>query len=91
MSKRKKISVVELVSEVNRLNRESHKSITREMRLGWNNLAEHFLHQTGNYKGFGYLTQDEVPAGEKAGIIRAADPAENTFPDDSRVQFFLPN
>ena len=38
-------------------------------RQGMMNVLEMMLHQTGNYRGFTYLTLDEVPNGELPGIV----------------------
>jgi len=40
-----------------------------DMRQGMINTLEEILHQTENYKGFKYLMQGQVPAGEKPGIF----------------------
>ena len=40
----------------------------RSYRDGLCGALEHILHDTGNYKGFRYLTKDEVPDGQLPGI-----------------------
>jgi len=42
--------------------------------------------QTGNYRGFGYLTKDDVKEGSTFGIDRTNLPV--TFPDESRIFFY---
>ncbi len=39
-----------------------------DMRQGMINVLENVLHITQNYKGFKYLMQNQVPAGQKPGI-----------------------
>ena len=39
-----------------------------DMRQGMINILDAILFQTGNYKGFQYLMQNQVPAGQKPGI-----------------------
>jgi hypothetical protein len=40
-----------------------------DMRKGMIVMLEEILHQTGNYKGFQYLMQGQVAAGERPGIF----------------------
>ena len=58
------------------------------IRDGMATVLGEVLHATGNYAGFGYLTQEQVPTGEKPGIIRGEEPNENQFPDDSRRFYY---
>lgn len=65
-------------------------------RQGLMYALESVLHQTGNYKGFRYLLQDEVPVGSLPGIIVNGTvedtPHEDRFPegkvDSTRVEYF---
>ena len=66
MPKRKTVRVEDLVDTANRLFKNS--TCEPAVRQGVINFLEHFLHETGNYQGFRYLLQDEVPAGEKPGV-----------------------
>ena len=59
----------------------------RAHRLGAAMALEYVLHATDNYKGFRYLSRDEVPAGQAAGIIRDGN-GLSSFPDDSRRFYF---
>lgn len=45
-----------------------------------------FLHETGNYKGFGYIHRNKSLPGNSVGVEYVNDKA--TFPDDSRVFFY---
>ena len=63
---RKTIKIETLLAEVNRRNRES--ICQPKIRQGWNSLLETVLHNTGNYRGFGYLESNMVPAGQRPGI-----------------------
>jgi len=58
------------------------------VRLGAASLLEMILHETGNYQGYRYLKQDEVPKGAKPGIITDPVSGEHTFPDDSRRRYY---
>ena len=53
-------------------------------------LIETVLHETTNYRGFRYLTADEVPLGHKPGIARQSDGVSNVYPDESRRAYFHP-
>jgi hypothetical protein len=68
-----------------------------DMRQGMINMLEEILHRTGNYKGFQYLMQNQVTAGEKPGIFVnssgwfEATPIEKRFDrvltDSTRIKF----
>ena len=73
--------------------------VDRYWRQGVMTMIEQVLMDSGNYKGFGYLTEDEVPAGCLPGIrreLRTTAPAPfnteevdhfcNT--DNTRVRYF---
>jgi len=66
MSKRKTVKVDELVDLVNSMLQNSATS--PEYRQGVINVIDHVLHETGNYKGFRYLMEDEVPVGQLPGV-----------------------
>lgn len=66
MAKRKTVRVEELVKEANMMLK--HSTCSSDVRQGVINFLESFLHDTGNYQGFRYLLQDEVPQGEKPGV-----------------------
>lgn len=52
-------------------------------------LLEDMLQETGNYKGYWSLRPNEVPEGQKAGIIFDDSPEGNhIYPDDSRRHYF---
>lgn len=68
-----------------------------DMRRGMITMLEEILHRTGNYKGFQYLMQGQVPANQKPGIyvnftgliestpeIERFDP---TLTDSTRIRF----
>jgi hypothetical protein len=40
-----------------------------DMRQGMITMLEEILHQTGNYRGFKYLMQCDIPVGQKPGIF----------------------
>lgn len=63
---RKTFEVNQLILQVNDMCKES--TCSPDVRQGMMNLLENVLHETGNYRGFRYLLQDQVPAGEKPGV-----------------------
>jgi hypothetical protein len=96
MARRKTINVDSITAQINDMIRLS--TGTPQQRQGLLAAIETILHETGNYKGFRYLTQNEVPAGfHRPGInISHIDGQhlenydarfENT--DRTRVAYFL--
>jgi hypothetical protein len=58
-------------------------------------VMDNVLHATGNYAGFNYLTELQVPVGEKPGVVQVASRLKDhspiwAFPDESR-RFFYPS
>ena len=94
MAKRKTIKVDDFRIKVNGMLRES--TCDASIRKGMMAVLETILHDTGNYKGFRYLNQNEVPKGALAGIIWGANETSATspnvsphdFPDETRVEYF---
>jgi hypothetical protein len=68
-----------------------------DVRKGMLTMLEEILHQTGNYKGFQYLMQNQVPADQKPGIfvnftgLIESTPVEERFDrnltDSTRVRY----
>ena len=88
MVQRKTVEVAKLIATVNR--RNIHSVCSPEVREGWNSLLEMVLHATGNYKGFHYLYQKDVPVGEKPGIIFDESEAHNhQYPDETRRAYIF--
>jgi hypothetical protein len=85
MAKRKTIDVLFLLDKVNDRNRLS--TCPADIREGWNSLLEEVLHSTGNYAGFGYLSANDVPEGEKPGISHDGDFTPR-FPDETRRVYY---
>jgi hypothetical protein len=89
---RKTINVTDLIETIN--TSIAISTCSAETRQGMMNVLEGVLHSTGNYRGFRYLTQDEVPVGEKPGINCFKSETENTYEsrflntDRTRVQYF---
>lgn len=89
---RKTIHVEHLKKHVNDNLRLSEAS--PDNRQGRISLLEAMLHLTGNYKGFCYLKEDEVPAGQLPGIrtdnyvdgVVELDAFRNT--DPTRVKYY---
>lgn len=85
---KKTFFVMDLIDAVNTANRQGKQ--TPEQRQGHNSLLEKVLHDTGNYSGFSYLGQSEVPAGEKPGIIfDQSEARDHEYPDDSRRVYLV--
>lgn len=80
----KTVKIAALIEDINRRNKLS--ICLPEVRQGWNAFLEHVLHITNNYKGFGYLEENEVPAGQKPGVIRGEP---NQFPDETRRFYYV--
>jgi hypothetical protein len=86
--KKKTIDVDWVRTKINHMLRVS--VTTPDIRYGNCVALELILMETNNYKGFRYLTQDEVPRGQKPGIIpRANHMSEPTFPDESRREYYV--
>ncbi len=91
---RKTVDVDEVRIKINDMLRLS--TVSRDVRRGMQTAIEEILYMTGNYKGFRYLDQTEVPEGQRPGIIPGSktDPnrpgviLDNQFPDDSRVEYY---
>jgi hypothetical protein len=83
------IKVDELKSMIN-LAIASDCSLRSEVRAAYANLLEQVLNNTGNYKGYRYLTENEIPVGFKPGIRTWSTSAEKRFDntDNTRVEYF---
>lgn len=92
---RKTFNVVEIITAINDVLKWAGS--TPEYRLGQISIAENILHATGNYRGFRYLLESEVPTGQLPGMIMIGTvedtPIELRFQegrvDQSRIQFFI--
>jgi acetylglutamate synthase len=91
---RKTINVKALVDHANMMLKES---VTDQgQRRGVQAMIEEVLHRSGNYKGFRYLMQEEVPYGHLPGIhmdtngrmLPYLERFEGT--DSSRVEYGAP-
>ncbi len=79
------MKVADLKDFVNHMLKNS--TCSEKERDGAIQVLEHFLHVTGNYKGFIYLNECEVPIGHKAGISMDMNTMSNIFPDESRRKY----
>jgi len=88
---RKTVNVDELKRMTNQILAVS--TVEPAMRKGWQASLEWVLHETGNYRGFRYLSASEVPNGHPPGIRHGPDgemlPFECRFvaTDDTRVSY----
>ena len=91
--KRKTINVLKVLEKANHYLRHSQARSPEgvaEMearRRGVASLLEGVLWETGNYEGFNYLSEGEVPTGELPGIVRN-ETYPHEFPDESRRVYF---
>jgi hypothetical protein len=58
----------------------------RQARRTLQSFVEGFLHDANAYKGFRYLTRDEMKPGFSIGVSHGPNGPE--FPDESRVSFY---
>lgn len=89
--KRKTIEIKKLKEWVNDklANSVDSKYVNPQWRFGLCSLLERVLMDTGNYQGYWGLRQNEVPVGQKPGIIFDESPARNhVYPDDSRRRYY---
>ena len=77
---RKTFSVELLLTTVNNLLQHSAECYA-DRRTGMISVLESVLHQTGNYKGYRYLTADEIPAGGMPGIHHGPNGDMLPYPD----------
>jgi hypothetical protein len=59
---------------------------SRQIRESLFTFVSGFLHETGNYKGFGYLSKNKSLPGNSFGVEYVNEKV--IFPDDSRVFFY---
>ena len=84
---RKTVDIETIIRMVNYRNRES--ICNPEIRKGWNSLISEILTSFDTYAGFRYLDASEVPENQDPGIAKGLKAGMVTFPDDSRIKFFL--
>lgn len=90
---RKTVDIASLVDYVNGvLAAETDDSRSQDLRMGAILALEHALHSTGNYNGFRYLTNNELPDHIQPGVRYDANgilPYEERFhnTDDTRRQY----
>lgn len=82
MTKRKTVDVEALKLMTNTVLRTS--TCTPDVRRGWLFALEWALHGTGNYRGFRYLTVNEIPPDGLPGIRMGVD--GEMLPEDLRWQ-----
>jgi hypothetical protein len=80
---RKTVSVDYMKDTINKLLATSY--CTPDTREGMISALTEILHSTGNYKGFRYLTESEVPFGLRPGINWVDGEPNFTDTDQTRV------
>ena len=91
MSKRKTISVAEVAYTVNNILQDSayDDDRHRQYRMGMCVLLEDILHKTGNYKGYRYLLESEVPPDCRPGVNYEVNTQGHFVPcEDYERRFF---
>lgn len=88
---RKTVNVDQLLDKINEMLAVS--TCGPDIRRGMINTMEFVLHETGNYRGFMYLMQDQVPEGHLPGIRYENGeilpyPARFENTDDTRICFY---
>lgn len=95
-NKKKTINVATVIAHINDILRNGISST--EFRLSSMKTAEFILHSTGNFRGYRYLLQNEVPAGQLPGIVITDGSFENTsldvafspeHRDSTRIHYFI--
>lgn len=85
MRKMKTIQVDALKARANLVFKNSENDYT-DGRRHIQTFVEHILMETGNYKGFGYLSKDAVAKDKTFGIEFTGN--EPKFHDQTRIEFF---
>ena len=90
MSKRKTINVAEVRYTVNNILKDSAYDDDRhqQWRMGMILLLEDILHKTGNYKGYSYLTQDEIIPDCRPGVRYENGKSNFVDTDDTRRYYY---
>ena len=91
MSKRKTISVAEVRNTVNAILKDAayDDDKHRQYRMGMCLLLEDILHKTGNYKGYRYLLENEVPDNCSPGVNYEVNAKGHFVPcEDYTARFF---
>ena len=83
--KRKTFAVEDIKEQANRFFLNSTNDFSSQ-RKTLQYFVGDILMQTGNYKGFGYLSKSDVKEGSTFGVDRTTNPV--TFPDESRIFFY---
>jgi len=83
--KTKRASVLDMIELVNRRNLES--TCSPDVRQGWNSLLEDMLHATGNYSGFGYYSNDDLPSTVQPGVRVETTDMGRGVADDMNERF----
>lgn len=83
----KTVKVIDLVEKANQMLKDS--TCGPEGRGGIMTFIESILHETGNYSGFRYLQQNEVPEGHYAGIRYIGKDPSFFGTDNTRVKYYI--
>ena len=86
MAKRQTVEVAKLKRMANEYFHNSGDPF-RDARRAIQSFVEAVLHDTNNYRGFGYLTAEQSKPGHTLGVIHNFETHEHAFPDDSRIYF----
>lgn len=84
---KKTVKVIDLIRKTNEVLQNS--TCDPEGRRGMMTLLESTLHQTGNYQGFRYLQENEVPEGHKSGVYYVDGKPNFDNTDNTRIKYFV--
>jgi hypothetical protein len=85
---RKTVRIEDLRTMINSRLKDTPDS-SRAEREAYSSLLESLLHETGNYNGFRYLSESELPFGSKPGIRDLSEDVPSFHDTDStRVHYF---
>jgi hypothetical protein len=86
MAKRQTVEVAKLKRMANEYFANSGGPF-KDARRAIQSFVEAVLHDTGNYRGFQYLTAEQSKPGHSTGVIHDFETGKHVFPDESRIYF----
>lgn len=87
MAKRKTISIEALKAEANKIFRDSVDDYSGQ-RQAIQSFVGPLLMKADQYKGFGYLTSDQMEAGKTPGMMKLEHGRDPVFLDQTRIRFY---
>lgn len=84
---RKTVEIALIKEKANKLFANSTNEMIKEREAVFG-FVSNLLTAAGQYKGFGYLTENQVTKGLTFGVIHGPDFKSHEFKDESRVFFY---